>query len=149
VNGRGSPAPAAAALGLLGGLSQPLAEAVVDAGAVAVLAQGLRLSGSAHVRAIVADALRALAARAGSAATACVNVGALAVLQELGGASGDGAADGGACAEAALAALTAVAARLGEDGSYEPLRELVEQVRPSRARSVASRSVSLALSTPL
>ncbi|KAJ1637360.1 armadillo-type protein [Pavlovales sp. CCMP2436] len=122
VTGRGSPAPAAMALGLIGGYSEELAEAVVEAGALPVLAQGLRLSDAPHVRALVSNSLRALAGKSEAAAVAIAEADTLPVLQALAAQP-----DTGGQRTAALAALGAIATRLGEAGAYEHLREMVTQ----------------------
>lgn len=121
VSGRGSPVPAAMAIGLIGGASETLAAQVVESGAVPVLVQGLRLSQAAHVRVIVADALRALCARAVDAALAVSENGGLLVLQAL------AAQPDEKQRAAAERALGAIAPQLGAAGVYEPLREMVEQ----------------------
>lgn len=146
LSGRGSPLPAAQALGIIGGYSSELAGAVLACGAVPVLAQGLRLSSAPHVRAAVARALGAIAAKSADAALAAAEAGCISALLALAAkppkragraraqAAAD-AADGGAGAaepteaEAAVAALSALAPQLGAKGAYEQLCDLFEEVR--------------------
>jgi len=82
-SGRGSPAPAAAALGFLGQYTEQLADDVVECGAVPVLSQGLRLSAAPHVRAIVANSLAGLGKKSPEAAAAIARAGTMPVLQAL------------------------------------------------------------------
>lgn len=122
IAGRGSPLPAAMALGLLGGYSESLAMAVVEAGAVPILAQGLRLSGVAHVRAAVADSLRQIAHRSTETTLAIAESGAILVLHAL------AALPDERQRSAAESALAVAAKQLAAADAYEPLRQMVEQV---------------------
>jgi hypothetical protein len=122
VAGRGSPAPAAGALGLIGGYTEELADAVVEASALPVLVQGLRLSTAEHVRVMAANSLREICARSMAAAIACGEAGALPVLQALAAQPDD------AQRSAAEGAIGAIAPQLAAAGAYEALVEMVEQV---------------------